>query len=140
MSMLKQAQLVGTRVVSQDGYVLGDVADVVIDTDSWKVTEICVRVRRQSHDALRLHKPMFGSQTVSLPAEEISGVGEAIVLRHTRDQLAFVTGGEPPPTEQELLVDDDQTEEGVVRAEPRGARRMPPTGTRPGGASPSSPR
>jgi sporulation protein YlmC with PRC-barrel domain len=122
---MTEGQLVGTRVVSQDGFVLGDVAGLVLDTDSWRIAEIAIRLRRESLEPLRLRKKKIGSQTVHLPSEEISGVSDAVVLKHRRDQLTLVTGGELPPVEQERMMED------------RAARPLSPTR---GGASPSSPR
>jgi sporulation protein YlmC with PRC-barrel domain len=141
---MTEGQLVGTRVVSQDGFVLGDVAGLVIDTDSWRIAEIAVRLRRESLEPLRLKKKKIGSKTVHLPAEEVSGVSDAVVLKHRRDQLTLVTpqgsrsvasqpesevtvGDLPPVVERERMMD----------VEDRAARPPPPTR---GGASPSSPR
>ncbi|HLU65328.1 MAG TPA: PRC-barrel domain-containing protein [Kofleriaceae bacterium] len=148
MATMNQGQLVGRRVVSQDGHVLGEVSSLLVDTASWRVVEVSVKLRKEAVAPLRLKKRRFGSQTVRVPAEEISGVGDAVVLRHRRDELALIAGGEPPPAEQEGVL-GPEIEGGVLRPPERssrqaGERRRPggpgPGGPTPGGASPSSPR
>jgi sporulation protein YlmC with PRC-barrel domain len=78
---MSASQLSGRRVVTQDGLVLGDVSDVVFDTDSWQVLELEVRLRRKSFDALGLEKPMIGTRTIHVTADLVAGVSDALVLK-----------------------------------------------------------
>ncbi len=75
------SQINGRRVVTQDGLVLGDVSDVVFDTDSWQVIELEVRLRRKSFEPLGLERPMLGTRTIHVTADLVAGVSDALVLK-----------------------------------------------------------
>jgi sporulation protein YlmC with PRC-barrel domain len=93
---MTDSQLIGRRVVSQDGHLLGEVSDIVIDTGTWQVIQLAVRLRRSALGAFRLKKPIFGTHTIRLAAGDVSGVGDAVVLRHRREEIKFPTGPELP--------------------------------------------
>lgn len=93
---MTDSQLVGRRVVSQDGLLLGDVSDLVIDTGTWQVVQLAIRLRRSALEALRLKKPLFGTHTIRLAAADVSGVGDAVVLRQRRDEIKFPIGPDLP--------------------------------------------
>ena len=103
---MTESQLSGRRVVSQDGHVLGEVTGLIVDTGTWRVIQLAVHLRRQSLEPLRLKKPVLGSQTIRLATDDISGVGDAVVLKQRRDELSFAGGEElreepaPPPPGQ----------------------------------------
>ena len=97
---MSASQLKGRRVVTQDGLVLGDVFDVVFDTDSWQVIELEVRLRRRSFEALGLQKPVLGTRTIHVTADLVAGVSDALVLKPRLADLR------PAATEQ----DPDDTE------------------------------
>lgn len=83
-------QIVGLRVLSQDGHVLGEVSGLVVDTSSWQVAELAVRLRRDALEPLQLNKPLLGTQTIKVPASEVAGVSDAVVLRRRLDEFRFV--------------------------------------------------
>jgi len=103
---MTETQIMGLRVVSQDGHVLGDVSGLVVDTSSWRVAELAVRVRRSALEPLHLNKPMLGTQTIKVPASEIAGVSDAVVLRRTLGEFQFAApegeeqGGAPEDREE----------------------------------------
>ena len=95
---MTNSQLIGRRVVSQDGHVLGDVSHLVIDSGSWRMVEVGVRLRRDAIEPLGLHKPWIGSQTVRIRVGDIAGVSDALILRPRLDDLRFVdTGSDASP-------------------------------------------
>ncbi len=91
---MTDSQLIGLRVVSQDGHLLGEVDSLVIDTGTWQVAELAVRLRREALEPLHLKKRVLGSQTVRIASDHISGVGDAVVLKRRRDELSFAGGDE----------------------------------------------
>jgi sporulation protein YlmC with PRC-barrel domain len=104
---MTDSQLVGRRVVSQDGHVIGDVASLVVDTESWRVIELGVKLERKALEPLHLKKPVLGTHTVRLPIDDVSGLGDALVLRSRLDELRFAAdeqvdaAGTTPMTEAE---------------------------------------
>lgn len=97
---MSASQLKGRRVVTQDGLVLGDVSDVVFDTDSWQVIELEVRLRRKSFELLGLEKPVLGTRTIHVTADLVAGVSDALVLKpRLADLRPSATEQEPDDTE-----------------------------------------
>ena len=71
-SVVPTKELIGRRVLSQDGHHLGDVVRLAVDTSSWQISMIAVRLRRSLLESLGLEKPWLGSQIVWIHAHELS--------------------------------------------------------------------
>ncbi|MEM9189583.1 MAG: PRC-barrel domain-containing protein [Myxococcota bacterium] len=94
MSVMSNDELKSKKVMSQDGREVGEIDGVHIDTKTWAVTTISVKLRRDLLESLDLDKPMFGSQTVQVTVQTVSGVGDAVVLKTALSELSFI-GGTP---------------------------------------------
>jgi len=100
MASMKTKELLGKPIVSQDGHDVGEVAGLEIDVDTWKVLALDVKLERAVLETLHLEKPVFGTQTMRIPVDRVSGVSERVVLRVPLVNLAVVPDT-PPPTETE---------------------------------------
>jgi hypothetical protein len=58
-----------------------------LDLNSWRVTSVRVRLRRDLLEELTLDRPLVGTQRISIPVDVISGITDAIVLRSTMAEL-----------------------------------------------------
>lgn len=93
--IVTESQLIGRRVVSQDGHVLGDVASIAVDTDSWQVVQLGVRLHRRSLERLRLPKPpVLGSHTIAIAIDHVAGVSDTLVLKLRLAELRIPTADE----------------------------------------------
>jgi sporulation protein YlmC with PRC-barrel domain len=101
--MMTESQLIGRRVVSQDGHVLGDVINILVDTDAWRVVQLGVRVRRASLERLGLPKPPWlGRRTIGIAIEHVAGVSDAVVLTLRLADLRLPTvDGSPDGVDEE---------------------------------------
>lgn len=77
--MVPAKELIGRRVLSQDGHPLGEVVRLAVDTASWQISMIAVRLRRSLLEPLGLEKPWLGSQIVWIRADELSP-GHTLIL------------------------------------------------------------
>lgn len=102
-------KLLGRRVLTQDGSEIGEIEAFHIDTETWVIRAVEVRLERKFLDDLRIKKPLIGSQSVRLGLELASGISDAMVLRLTLEGLAEhltprgAEGDEPaaePPSEE----------------------------------------
>ncbi|HJK89251.1 MAG TPA: PRC-barrel domain-containing protein [Polyangiaceae bacterium LLY-WYZ-15_(1-7)] len=101
-AQMKHRDLVGKTVFTQDGHELGEIAGLVVDVGSWRVPALDVRLERKMLERLHLEKPMFGSQTVRIGVEKVSGIGDTVVLKSKLEELAFADtdgDGVPDPPE-----------------------------------------
>ena len=90
MQMMGSRQLLGTEVFSQDGHHVGEVQGLEIDLEAWRIQLLEVKLDRKVLDSLRLKKPVFGTQSVRIACNRISGVSAKVILRDDLASLQFV--------------------------------------------------
>ena len=81
-------ELVGKSVVGSTGRVFGIIDDITLDTDSWKVASIAVKVRSQAVSELGLTKPLWKSARVEIPASVIGAARDVVILTVSLEQFA----------------------------------------------------
>ena len=81
MSLLTTEEIFGREVVSADGRNLGDLKSLHIEWPRGRVRALGVKVRREVLEELKLPRPLFGAKLLYLPLDEVSGVGDSVVLR-----------------------------------------------------------
>jgi sporulation protein YlmC with PRC-barrel domain len=70
----------GKKVVASDGYVLGEVEGVEVDTEKWSVTNLRVTLTKQAVEDLKLEPPILWDVVISLSTKNIKAYGEPITL------------------------------------------------------------
>jgi sporulation protein YlmC with PRC-barrel domain len=79
-------KLSGKFVICAGGFDLGEVNGVDIDTDTWQVTHLHVKLSKQASEDLGFKK-RFRSSTVCFPVSLVSKVGDNILLNKCLDDL-----------------------------------------------------
>jgi len=97
MKILGSSQLTGKMVVSQDGADVGEVQGLDVNVETWKVETLEIKLERDVLEKLNLKKPIFGTQSVRISTDRISGVSDTVVLKNTVKEIAFVDSPEPTP-------------------------------------------
>lgn len=92
--ILNERQIISRRVLTQDGYELGQVEGMNVDVTSWRVESLSVKLRRDVLGELQMKRPMFGSQSVRVTVDEVAGVGDTLVLKHNLRSLPFTRAAE----------------------------------------------
>lgn len=87
MSVNKFSEIEGKGVISSDGREIGELADMVVDDDSWTVVKLVVRLERELLESFHMKRPMFGTQTIQLPTSYVSGVGDKLLLNKRLEEL-----------------------------------------------------
>jgi sporulation protein YlmC with PRC-barrel domain len=90
MRVTYEEAVLGRAVLDATGREIGKVAELFIDTESWMVDAVGVKVHREVADAIGLKHGLFKSGYVEIPREAIQSVGDAIVLR--TDAISLVNG------------------------------------------------
>ncbi len=86
-------ELRGKPVVSQDGRELGEVESFIVDTATWRIDKVAVKLNKGVLDDLSLRRPFIGTQVIQVRASDISGVSDTLVLKSDLANLRF-DGGE----------------------------------------------
>ena len=73
-------------VICAGGFDLGEINGVEMNTDTWQVTHLQVKLSKPASENLGFKK-RFGSSTVCVPISLVSSVGDNILLNKTLDEL-----------------------------------------------------
>jgi sporulation protein YlmC with PRC-barrel domain len=92
MLVMSDRAMQDKAVVTRDGHVIGSVHEVMVDTESWKVVRVGVKLRRSALEELGLKKPWIRRQEIEIPVNEIGGMQDELVLRHNAADLDFAGG------------------------------------------------
>jgi len=91
----------GKSVITADGHVIGEVATLFIETQTWQVESLRVKLRNDVADRLGAARGVFHAGTLSLPVNAVQSVGDAVVLSVTGSDLRQPRGSGnqlTPPT------------------------------------------
>ena len=80
-------KLSGKFVICAGGFDLGEVNGVDIDTNTWQVTHLHVKLSKSACEDLGFQK-RFRSSTVCVPTSLVSKVGDNILLNKCLDELS----------------------------------------------------
>ena len=84
--MVSFDKLSGKFVICAGGFDLGVVNGVDIDTNTWQVTHLHVKLSKSASEDLGFQK-RFRSSTVCVPISLVSKVGDNILLNKSLDEL-----------------------------------------------------
>ncbi len=94
---LSDENLRGRTVIGAEGNAVGQIAALFLDSDTWSVESLQVKLRKEVADQLGTSRTMFHAGTVEVPTRLVQSVGDAVVLSVPVDGLREVLpgGGEP---------------------------------------------
>lgn len=84
---LKVKDLNGMKVISADAYTLGEVDGAHVNVSDWKITDLDVKLTKESTKELGLKKPKLMSLTVCLPVTHVKHVGDVITLNESLEEF-----------------------------------------------------
>jgi len=79
-------KLSGKFVICAGGFDLGEINGVEINTETWQVTVLHVKLSKSASEDLGFEK-RFRSSTVCVPTSLVAKVGDNILLNKTLDEL-----------------------------------------------------
>jgi sporulation protein YlmC with PRC-barrel domain len=80
-------KLIGKYVICAGGFDLGEINGFEMDTDSWKVTHLHVKLSKPASEDLGFKK-RFRSSTVCMPISLVASVGDNLLLNKSLDELS----------------------------------------------------
>lgn len=98
MATITSGELEGKKVFAQQGREIGVVHAVDVDTTTFRVRSLEIKLKRELLDELTLKVPLMGSQSVHLDVKHVQAIADAVMLVPSLDELrALVPGGESKP-------------------------------------------
>jgi sporulation protein YlmC with PRC-barrel domain len=80
--------LPGRVVLDSAGRLLGRIRSLQVDTESWAVESLRLRLRRKTAQELGLRWSLFHMPTMDVPTGLVHAAGDAVILRAALDELA----------------------------------------------------
>jgi sporulation protein YlmC with PRC-barrel domain len=90
------SRLSGRKVLDITGRELGRVGQLLVDTESWAISSIQLKLHRRTAKALGLHWSFFRVPTLDLPTGLVMAASDAIILRAALDELQPLAASEEP--------------------------------------------
>jgi sporulation protein YlmC with PRC-barrel domain len=96
---LSDQNLRGRTVIASDGLALGEIAALFLDSDTWRVESLQIKLRKEIADRLGAGRSMFRAGAVEVSIQMVQSVGDAVVLSVAVDELRRVLPevSEPAP-------------------------------------------
>ncbi len=98
---MKTREMNGKEVIGTEGWKIGRVTDVVLDTGNWQVKALEVELARNVAEEFGIKKLLKSTQ-IQVKIEDVQGVGDAITLKISKAQLQ--TTLEPKAAQKTELV------------------------------------
>jgi sporulation protein YlmC with PRC-barrel domain len=80
-------QLPGRSVLDNAGHVLGQIEGFVVDTESWAIAALRVRLKKSAAGHLGLGWSPFRPSTLDVPTGLVMAASDAVILRAALDDL-----------------------------------------------------
>ena len=76
----KVSDLVGKTVATAEGHVIGEVNEVILDTDTWRATDLQLKIEKATGKELGLKTPFLGSLLVLVETARITSAADQIII------------------------------------------------------------
>ena len=70
----------GRTVIAADGQAIGEVAAVLIDTSTWMVTGLQIKLNKAAAEQIGAARSLIRAATLELPVQKVQSVGDAVLL------------------------------------------------------------
>ena len=84
--MINFEEIVGLKVVTSGAHILGEVKGVRIDTATWAIKYLNVKLSGEAAETLGMKK-RFGSSTVCIPVTMIQAVAHVVTITKSIQEL-----------------------------------------------------
>lgn len=81
MRMTYEQSVQGRPVVDASGHVIGNVDQLVLESESLRITGFMVKLHAEAADAIGAEHGLFRAAVLDVPSEAIQSVSDTVVLR-----------------------------------------------------------
>ena len=80
MMQVSDEHLRGRTVIAADGQAIGEVASLSIDTATWSIVALQVKLSKLAADQIGAERGLLRAASIDLPVRVVQSVGDAILL------------------------------------------------------------
>ena len=73
-------QLRGRTVISADGQAIGEVAALFLETSTWTVVSLQIKLSKTAAEQLGAARSLLHAATIELPVRMVQSVGDTVLL------------------------------------------------------------
>ena len=84
--MINFEKIVGLQVITLDAHTLGEVRGARVDTKTWEIKYLNVKLADNAANRLGMKK-RFGSPSISIPVTLVSAVSECVTITKSLEEL-----------------------------------------------------
>ena len=77
---LSDEHLRGRTVIAADGQAIGEVAALFIDTSTWTIVSIQIKLSKTAAEQLGAARSLLHAATIELPVRMVQSVGDTVLL------------------------------------------------------------
>lgn len=77
---ISDENLRGLTVVAADGHAIGEVSAVFIETSTWTIASIKIKLSKTAAEQLGASQSLLRAATIELPIRMIQSVGDTVLL------------------------------------------------------------
>jgi sporulation protein YlmC with PRC-barrel domain len=70
----------GRGVIAADGQAIGEVAELLIDTASWTIISLQIKLQKAVAEQIGATRSLLRAATVDVPVRMVQSVGDAVLL------------------------------------------------------------
>jgi sporulation protein YlmC with PRC-barrel domain len=94
---LADENLRGRTIIGADGQVIGEIATLFLDSETWRVESLQVKLDRVIAERIGASHGIFHAGTLELPVRLVQSVGDTVVLSVAVDELRQILPSEGEP-------------------------------------------
>jgi sporulation protein YlmC with PRC-barrel domain len=84
--MINFEEILGLQVVTSGAHIIGEVKGVKIDTATWEIKYLNVKLTGDAAESLGMKK-RFGSSTICLPVSWVQAVAHVVTISRSLEEL-----------------------------------------------------
>jgi sporulation protein YlmC with PRC-barrel domain len=84
---LSDDNLGGRTIIGADGQVIGEITGLFLDSDSWSVESLQIKLGKDIADQIGADRSIFHAGALEIPIRMIQSVGDTVVLSVPVDGL-----------------------------------------------------
>jgi sporulation protein YlmC with PRC-barrel domain len=77
---ISDEQFRGRTVIAADGQAIGEVAALFIDTSTWMIASLQIKLSKTAADQLGAARGLLHAATIELPVRLVQSVGDTVLL------------------------------------------------------------
>ena len=94
---ISDENLKGRTVIAADGQVIGGIAALFIDTDTWRVESLQVKLGKEIADELGANRSLFHAGSIEVAVALVQSIADAVILTIPLEGLREVLPAEEIP-------------------------------------------